>query len=128
MLDTAQLTDIERSHSPIIEDPRERDSRPPSTDPIEDRKIGISPNPMDNSTSTPSGSVSPALESSRIDSVATMQTDDTPDTGASDTKTSLNAQQSSSSSHQTTHEPIFRPLITEKGKSKTTGKSIGGWI
>lgn len=25
-------------------------------------------------------------------------------------------------------QPIFKPLVTEKGKSKTTGKSIGGWI
>lgn len=27
-----------------------------------------------------------------------------------------------------TLQPIFKPLVTEKGKSKTSGKTIGGWI
>lgn len=127
----AQSIDIGRSYSPIIEDPRERDSRPASTDPIEDRKGSIPPNLMDHTASIPSRSATPVLEPTRAASATAVKTD-TAEAPADVTpaKASLtaDAQQSSSSSRQTTPEPIFRPLIVEKGKSKTTGKNIGGWI
>lgn len=134
-LTSAPIPNMIRSYSPIIEDPSERDSRPASTDPNENRRLSMTPKPMDNGTPTPSRSVSPALEPSQISgSPSTLPLNDTPDVEVAATKTNLNvdkstaAQQSPSSSRQATPEPIFRPLITEKGKSKTTGKSIGGWI
>lgn len=133
-LSSGHPIDIGRSYSPIIEDPRERDSRPASTDPIEDRRDTISPNLMDNNASIPSRSVSPVMEPTRITSSETKVQTDTKEASTtvagSPPKTNLavDAQPSSSSSRQTTPEPIFRPLITEKGKSKTTGKNIGGWI
>lgn len=120
---SAQPTDIARSYSPIIEDPTERDSRPASTDPIEDRKESITPNLMDNNASIPPGSVSPILEPTRIASDTTAKTDTAEASAPPKTSSNVDAQPSSSSS-----QPIFRPLITEKGKSKTTGKTIGGWI
>lgn len=106
-------SDVGRSYSPIIE---ERDSRPASTDPIDDRKGSVSSKPADSGSSMASRSVSPALETP-VNS-----------TEASATKSTLSVDKSPLPSRQTTPEPIFRPLYSDKGTSKTTGKTIGGWI
>lgn len=153
--DNDQSVGMMRAYSPIIEDPRERDSRPASTDPTEDKRFNMQSKQFDN-VSIPSRATSPALAQSpqppspqimspvsmpsRAASPATplrlgspipstsIQIDNeitgvSSPANESDTKNDTN-----SSSRSTTPQPIFKPLTTEKGKSKTTGKSIGGWI
>lgn len=111
---------IIRAYSPIIEDPRERDSRPPSTDPLAD-SISIPSRTM--TPSLPSRASSPLPGSSSKTEVKDQEKDESKD-DSNQTKEESNDK----SIVEAKPEPIFRPLITEKGKSKTTGKNIGGWI
>lgn len=123
---------IIRAYSPIIEDPRE--SRPASTDPIEYNATKKSAD----SISIPSRAMTPAGVPSRASSPLPEtsskaevkdESNEEPKEGSSQTK-ELDAKKESNekSTAEVKSEPIFRPLITEKGKSKTTGKNIGGWI
>ncbi|XP_031631635.1 transient receptor potential protein [Contarinia nasturtii] len=124
-----------RAYSPIIEDPNERDSRPPSTDLVESGGSRASL-PMTSASPVPdqSRTMSPISGSSRSrtpdasmpdKAISSKPTSPTPvertkvDEKVDDTKSTVEAN---------TPQPIFKPLTTEKGKSKTTGKSIGGWI
>lgn len=116
-----------RPYSPIIE---EGESRPASTDPIEDsshRKqsadnISIRSRAM-SQASAPSGvGITIPGTSAQVD-VETAK-EETKEVPKVEPKTDVKPPNEPT----TTTEPIFKPLHTEKGKSKTTGKSIGGWI
>lgn len=136
---------ISRSYSPIIEDPRERDSRSASVDLIERRESYSQFKESDN-MSIPSRAVTPssmipsrAMTPSSVRSRAVspnVELGSSPTTGSVRAITptasnELNAEvknDNPTSDSTDTLQPIFKPLVTEKGKSKTTGKSIGGWI
>lgn len=106
-----------RAYSPIIE---EKESRPASTDPIEDRKpddnISIRSRSM-SAASIPSGTS--AQDSKEIN---------TADDSKKETEATPEEVPTNESISDDKTQPIFKPLHTDKGKSKTTGKSIGGWI
>lgn len=130
---------ISRSYSPIIEDPGERDSRPASVDLIERRESNSQFKEGDNMSiqsraMTPSSvrshAVSPNVELARASSPASGSVRAiTPTAKASnDLNTEVKNDKSTNDDSMERPQPIFKPLVTEKGKSKTTGKSIGGWI
>lgn len=138
---------ISRSYSPIIEDPRERDSRPASVDLIERRESNsqfkegdnmsipsraVTPSSMIPSRAmTPSSvrsrAVSPNVELARASSPASGSVRAITPTASNELNAEVKSDKPTSDSTDTL-QPIFKPLVTEKGKSKTTGKSIGGWI
>lgn len=147
--DQIAIPSTSRAYSPIIEDPRERDSRPASVDPTErggDIKLddnmslpsrAITPSSMPSRAATPSGESSaadvPASEPNRAVSPASdpfAVTTNAENNGPNDNNQTNAKQQSTETENNSEpkNEPIFKPLITEKGKSKTTGKNIGGWI
>lgn len=115
---------VSRAYSPIIEDPRERDSRPSSAELVEGKLIKL-----DDDLSISSRAISPTSvpdnfkEMPASVSSPTVSSTVSPTTGKlsqTDAKDEFNSGQSS--------QPIFKPLATEKGKSKTSGKTVGGWI
>lgn len=120
-----------RPYSPIIE---EGESRPASTDPIEDsshRKqsadnISIRSRAM-SQASAPSGVGTPIPGTSAQVDVETAK-EETKEVPKVEPKVEPKTDVKPPNEPTTTTEPIFKPLHTEKGKSKTTGKSIGGWI
>lgn len=140
---------ISRSYSPIIEDPRERDSRPASVDLIERRESNFQFKEGDNMSITsravtpssmiPSEAMTPSSVRSRaVSPNVELARDSSPASGSvraitptAKASNELNAEVKNdkpTSDSTDTLQPIFKPLVTEKGKSKTTGKSIGGWI
>lgn len=137
-----EIKSISRSYSPIIEDPRERDSRPASVDPSDRSNIkqddtmslssrAMTPSSMSMSRSAspaagPSQEMLPASDPSRRTSLTVKTLNEI---GSEPKNESIQLNESDNTSeNKETLQPIFKPLITEKGKSKTTGKSIGGWI
>lgn len=119
-----------RAYSPIIEDPSERDSRPPSTDLADSgAKNDDVPSRAVSPAAVPVSSVSPIPGQSRpMSPISSSSQSKTPEpaspTPGKDDKNDV----ASKSTNATTNQPIFKPLTTDKGKSKTTGKNIGGWI
>lgn len=136
-----------RTYSPIIEDPNERDSRRGSTDLLEssmkDDDVSISSRAISlASGSVPTSSDSPISEqpqamtptSEAIASVSSPSqaqslepTEPTIDQTKSTQASNETAKKDEPKSNKVSSQPIFKPL-TDKGKSKTTGKNIGGWI
>lgn len=109
-----------RPYSPIIE---EGESRPASTDPIEDSSHRKQSADNISQASAPSGvGITIPGTSAQVD-VETAK-EETKEVPKVEPKTDVKPPNEPT----TTTEPIFKPLHTEKGKSKTTGKSIGGWI
>lgn len=136
-----------RAYSPIME---ERDSRPASVDPTEKKSLikgndNMSlPSRAVTPSSMPSRAVSPNIEpqpnvSNLPSSESILPSGETSTEANADVnnaniqpretnKSDGNTDAKSASESEEKLQPIFKPLITEKGKSKTTGKSIGGWI
>lgn len=129
-----------RAYSPIIEDPRERDSRPLSTELVDDKEVKLDDEVSISSraTSIASRAMSPDSNLSRTitgsrpispEQSATMEPSAQSNVIASGSQLNEAAEKDETkSSSEMSSQPIFKPLVTEKGKSKTTGKSIGGWI
>lgn len=118
-----------RAYSPIIEDPRERDSRPASTDPIADSlntqlsdNISIPSRVPSTPSSVPSRANTPVPSTSKINEMEAKEPK------IQSKELSKDEKPEKASKSEIKSEPIFKPLHTDKGKSKTTGKSIGGWI
>lgn len=122
-----------RAYSPIVEDPNERDEK--GSKRLDD-DLSVSEQSRAASPSSRSRTPQPTTASpKRATSPKTEQSETTsPIAGVSakenaGTKDESSVKVVSKSSEKTTsNQPIFKPLVTEKGKSKTTGKNIGGWI
>lgn len=143
-----EIKSISRSYSPIIEDPRERDSRPASVDPSDrsnikqDDTMSLSSRAMTSSSMSMSRSASPAAGPSKeilpasdptrrtsltVKTLNEIGSEPKNETIQLNETNEMNASENTKENEERL-QPIFKPLITEKGKSKTTGKSIGGWI
>lgn len=140
-MDQIPFPSVSRAYSPIIEDPIERDSRPSSTDLVDDKTVKLDDelSLSSRATSMPSRAMSPAsirsttispapvsaMGSRTISPVPSVQPNDI----ASGSQLNEAAEKDDSKpSSEMSSQPIFKPLSTAKGQSKITGKSIGGWI
>lgn len=136
LMDQIPFPNTSRAYSPIIEDPTERDSRPSSTELVDNKSIKLDDelSLSSRAPSIPSRAMSPAsIGSKTISPEQSKSATPEPLAQSKDiaSGTQLNEMAEKDESKPTSEmscQPIFKPLATEKGKSKTTGKSIGGWI
>lgn len=121
-----------RPHTPIIEDPKE--DRRPSMDPseAEDLKPLVS---IDSPSEAPSTSSATEPETGqKTDSDAVQKTESdmagpsAPEEAEAKEEKTKPKPKESPDKPATQDQPIFKPLTTDKGKSKVYGKTIGGWI
>lgn len=129
------IASINRAYSPIIEDPRERDSRSASVDPSERSELSSQTKQDDNVSSSsrthtpssePSRMVTPTLGQALSSALPALETSAKGrGSKVADIGSHLEGKSNDSSVEL---EPIFKPLKADKGTSKTTGKSVGGWI
>lgn len=107
-----------RSRTPILEDPREELKSP---EPLTSSSIEEKPPSAPTSTAVASTSDSEAkTEATKSDEKLKAQ---------SETKTEQKTTEAKIEKEKTeTEKPVPKPLTSDKGKSKISGKSVGGWI
>lgn len=110
-----------RPHTPILEDPKE------------DRSPSVEPGEISKTSDTTAPSSIPAQESSsdvKSEETSKEAAESQPSTSAQPEEKQDQPEEDAEKEEPPAaqEQPIFRPITTDKGKSKVYGKTIGGWI